>query len=432
MPKSPNGRDRLLKVLQSLNIQNLAPGGTVQSTNQSPYTQGNNTPTNPFMSQDSGTFKQGMSDAYSQPGNMAGQLANPMASFNSVGQTIGGGIQGFADSMTAQNQFQANAPGIMTANYMPQLGQQYGQFQGLQNQQQQTGNMLAAQAAGQGVNPAQGQYQQNVNDITRQQSGAIASQKGISPALANRMIAQQGGLQKQEAAQRGATLKAQQQLQAQTLLTQQQQNQAQQALAAQQLAIQGNTGQNQAINQGSLGAQGINAQTAQANANAVNQTTGGIMGMLSGSGSAVGSMMGAKGGEVPHFDDGGSVPMPRIEGNSTNPWQTQGGGSGGGGGGAGMLSMLALLNKGGSTGNGPQSRIGRHFSGQPVFTLAQGNTVPGQASVGGDSLKNDTVPAMLSPKEIVLPRSVTLSKDPAGAAARFVAAIKAKDKKKSK
>ena len=49
--------------------------------------------------------------------------------------------------------------------------------------------------------------------------------------------------------------------------------------------------------------------------------------------------------------------------------------------------------------------------------------MPGQAQVAGDSLKNDTVPAMLSPGEVVLPR--TISHDPE-AAAEFVRHINAR------
>lgn len=60
----------------------------------------------------------------------------------------------------------------------------------------------------------------------------------------------------------------------------------------------------------------------------------------------------------------------------------------------------------------------------PVLVAAQGGQIGGQASVAGNSPDNDDVPALLSPKEIVLPRSVTMSKDPAGAAASFVDAIK--------
>lgn len=61
-----------------------------------------------------------------------------------------------------------------------------------------------------------------------------------------------------------------------------------------------------------------------------------------------------------------------------------------------------------------------------VANLKEGGAVKGKAQVKGDSLKNDTVDAKLSPQEIVLPRSVTMSRDPAGDAAKFVAAILAK------
>lgn len=47
--------------------------------------------------------------------------------------------------------------------------------------------------------------------------------------------------------------------------------------------------------------------------------------------------------------------------------------------------------------------IGMDF---PFVAFAEGGLVPGKSSVPGDSLKNDTVPALLSPGEVVLPRSV--------------------------
>ena len=60
---------------------------------------------------------------------------------------------------------------------------------------------------------------------------------------------------------------------------------------------------------------------------------------------------------------------------------------------------------------------------------SEGAYVPGQASVAGDSLKNDKVPAMLSPGEIVLPRSVAQSGDAPDLAREFVAQL---EKKKGK
>lgn len=66
--------------------------------------------------------------------------------------------------------------------------------------------------------------------------------------------------------------------------------------------------------------------------------------------------------------------------------------------------------------------------GQPVYA-SLGGYVPG-AGIGMDSPANDTVPAMLSPKEIVLPRSVTLAEDAPERAKAFVEAILAAKKKK--
>lgn len=60
---------------------------------------------------------------------------------------------------------------------------------------------------------------------------------------------------------------------------------------------------------------------------------------------------------------------------------------------------------------------------------AQGGLIEGYAA-GGDSEANDTVPAMLSPGEIVLPRSITEGKGAAKKAALFVEAIKARHARK--
>lgn len=51
-----------------------------------------------------------------------------------------------------------------------------------------------------------------------------------------------------------------------------------------------------------------------------------------------------------------------------------------------------------------------------------------KAEKSGNSYSNDKIPAMLSEGEIVLPRSVTQSKDPQGAAAKFVAQVLARRK----
>lgn len=80
------------------------------------------------------------------------------------------------------------------------------------NNLQNSYNQLQGVANGTGPNPAMAQYNQNVQNLAKQQSGALASVQGISPALATRMISQQGSGAMQNAAAQGATMQAQQQL----------------------------------------------------------------------------------------------------------------------------------------------------------------------------------------------------------------------------
>jgi hypothetical protein len=60
----------------------------------------------------------------------------------------------------------------------------------------------------------------------------------------------------------------------------------------------------------------------------------------------------------------------------------------------------------------------------PAQTFRHGGPVPGRPKVDGDSPKNDTVPAMLSPGEVVLPRSVANDPEAPDKAAKFVASLK--------
>lgn len=60
--------------------------------------------------------------------------------------------------------------------------------------------------------------------------------------------------------------------------------------------------------------------------------------------------------------------------------------------------------------------------------LPHSSEVPGRAKYRGDTRSNDTVPAMLSPGEIVLPRSVAQDANAPDKARQFVAAIKKRQK----
>lgn len=59
-----------------------------------------------------------------------------------------------------------------------------------------------------------------------------------------------------------------------------------------------------------------------------------------------------------------------------------------------------------------------------ALCMLAGGGVPGESNVDGDSAQNDTVPAMLSPHEIVLPKSVAQAPDAPQQAAQFVGQIK--------
>lgn len=87
-----------------------------------------------------------------------------------------------------------------------------------------------------------------------------------------------------------------------------------------------------------------------------------------------------------------------------------------------LVDAALLAAKGGKI---PKPVVGEQLA-------SKGLKVPGEASVKGDSLKNDTVPAMLSPGEIVLPKSVTDAPDAPQRALKFVQAIQAKQRSKRK
>lgn len=182
------------------------------------------------------------------------------------------------------------------------------------------GQALANQMQGIGPNPAQAQFQNNVNQNIAQTQGLIASQRGLNPALAARMGSAAGAAANQQAAGQAAVLQAQQQLAAQQQL---------QGLTAQEQ--QGNLAQQQLYNQASLGAQGLSQQTQAQNAGIVGNTIGGVL------------------------NAGGGIGAALLRGSN----------------------------------NG----------------MSHGGKVKGAPKVNGDSEKNDTVPAMLSPGEIVVPRS---------------------------
>lgn len=315
---------------------------------------------------------------------------------------------GFIGSMFSNNQgagYQASGvnvdtSGILKPTGVAEAGAANGAVNNDLNQQQTFLNYLAQQngignqsqvynqlqgvANGTGPNPAQAMLANTTGQNVSQQAALMAGQRGAgaNTGLIARQAAQQGATIQQNAAGQAAALQAQQSLGALNQLG---------GIAGQQVAQQqgglSNLNQFAQGNQNSLAnqIQGINnsavgIQSNQNNNNAqiANTNTQGQQQLISGATGAAGSALG--------LAHGGQVPV-----------------------------------------SGPKSNVGKHLMAKGG-TAKSGTTkgiVPGTASVKGDSYKNDKVKALLSPGEIVLPRSVTQSSDPTGEAAKFVAAIMA-------
>jgi hypothetical protein len=317
-----------------------------------------------------------------------------------------GGLLGFGGG---GGNFRADSAPILQGVTSGEVGQAYNQSQSGLNQQQQFLNALAMQngignqanvfnqerglanqlqgvANGTGPNPALQQLQNTTGQNVANQAALMAGQRGsgANAGLLARQIAQQGAGIQQQAAGQGAALQAQQQLNALAQLQQQQGmmgNLAGQQISQQGGALQGlnQFGQNEQAQLLNALAQFNNANVSNvsqknaANAGIQSQVEKGQSGLLGGVLGGVGSALGlAKGGEVP----------------------------------------------------GVTSRAGRHLmsKGGPI----ENHMVPGKAEVKGDSLKNDKVPAVLSPGEVVIPRSVMQSDDPVKNSAKFVQAVMAK------
>lgn len=312
----------------------------------------------------------------------------------------------FLSGIFGQNGYQAQIAPQTNASTLAEANQAQGQVQGGLNQQQALVNALAGQngignqssvfnqlqgvANGTGPNPAQAALNNATGQNVANQAALMAGQRGGSAnaGLLARQAAQQGAATQQNAVGQGAAMQANQSLNALNQLggiAGQQVAQQQGALNSYNSDAQNNQGQvlNSIASQNSNATQAqgnvnnVQSQIAQNNANAAGKAAGGLFGGL---GSALTGGLFAQGGVVP------AAP------------------------------------------NGPRSKVGMFCSGG--MSMKSGGHVPGKAMVKGNSFKNDTVKAMLSPGEIVIPRSVLQSPDPINNAAKFVAAIMAKHGKK--
>lgn len=288
-------------------------------------------------------------------------------------------------------------------------------------------NALADKALGKAPSIAEAQLQAAMNQNLQNQLQAARANRSVNPALAQRSIQNQAGQQAAQTAQQGAIMR----------MKEQEANQNQfGTFLAQQRTAQGGLLGGAAGSEGQM--QSINAAN-QARSDGIFKNIlnmGATAGMVMASdknlktgvrkyakGGAVEKLSKeekervlkmACGGQVKKMAAGGSVDFsrpgfqaPQTEEEDMGPTND---------------FLKGLMKKAGpaSTGAG----------GGMAMAMKDGGLVPGEAEVDGDSETNDKVPALLSPGEIVLPRSV-VEKGPE-AAKKFAAQHMAKMEKQPK
>lgn len=251
---------------------------------------------------------------------------------------------------------------------------------------------LRAQAEGRGLSLAQLQYRQALEGAQAAAASQLASARGLSPAQAQRlMLTQQAGMRAQAASQ-SAQLRLQEQQAAQAALGNLLGQRRQQELLGGQLA---------ADLYGTAGKLGLSRAQTQAQADEAAMRA--AMGM--------GEQQQARETRTTSAATGAGAAFGQtlIEAGRKSGGQSSDASAGG------MPTGL--------------SAKAREMLTEPPITPARGREVvarevPGKAKFKGDTRSNDTVPALLSPGEIVLPRSVAQSEDAPDKAKKFVEAIK--------
>lgn len=396
------------------------------------------------------------------PANTMGFIANPLGTtegaISTAGEQLSSNLPNMghaAHILTHPNPFNATAPGFAsnmpmytagaglgtnafnqgigtTAGEIGNLGQQAGymnatgrQLNDVYAQQGTLAQALSDQARGIGPNPALEQYKQNVNANIAAQTGAAASQRGINPALAARMAAQGGAAANAGAAGTEATLQAEQELA------------ARQQLAQQQAAMAGTLGEQAGIYGAAGNLYGAGGQLGQGITSAGNTMYGtNVGGIGTETGQGIEANLGAQKINAGVAAQNAAAQQALVSQGagaiSGGLGKLFGGGAGadaaggaGGGLGAGQASAEGLPAVGAMAAHGGTIPDRKALSLASALR-AQGGGVPGKAKIKGDDESNDTVPTVLSPGEIVLPRSVTQDPDAANKAAEFVEKLKGK------
>ncbi len=251
---------------------------------------------------------------------------------------------------------------------------------------------LAAQGAGTG-GPSAAEAQLNAG-LDRSNANAMAlaaSQRGISPGLAAALASRQQGMNQVEANQQGSMLRAQEAQGANQLLASMyssQRGSGAQAAAMQQAASQANDARFDRMlgGIGSAGSYLFSAGAGGGGGGGGGGTNADWDGSFENSGTQYG---GGGGGDMMNAKAGGQTYNDISRGSR-------------------MLDRKRALEQ--------QAAMQRSMASS--MRANKGGKVPGKALVPGDSIKNDRVPALLSPGEIVIPR--TVAKKSPEAIAKFV------------
>lgn len=371
-----------------------------------------------------------------------------------LGSTIGGAILGpvgaimggIAGGAGAGPQYaDTDALQGIASRQMQGADLAYQNLNNVQPQQNDFAKQLAANALGQGPSIAQAQLKSAMDRNLQQQIGAAHANRAINPALASRQINNQAAQAQQQTANAGATARMQEQQQ-------------------QQAAFGNYLSQQQAAGAGYLNGAG-QTQGNVLNAQMQNQARGdSLFGSLLNTGAGIATKFAGmnKGGMVQRYAKGGLIKKPKkmYSGGWTTPDFAMGPGAKVSSEYKGLNSKDVLsgmnkkkdkvtelpINDDRLSANSPEelSTLGmgqsdlidvnpakRDATQNLMSSLmeSKGGQIPGQAEVEGDSEKNDKVHALLSPGEIVIPRTIVA--DGHKAAGEFVRKVLQKEQRNS-
>jgi hypothetical protein len=381
-----------------------------------------------------------------------------------VVSSIGGAIFGSSSSPGAlgTGRYQAQAYNIDKSAFNPNNLTSYQQEQKARATQSDFIRQLQAQMRGEGPSLSNLQLQQATDRNIAQQMGQAASQRGVNPALAARMAMGNIAGLNQQAAQDAAIIRQQEMLNAQQQLGGAISGQRQGDLAATDRDLGAKMGKEQLEVQQRTGLNNVNSQ---AYSDAAKRRGDFISGIGQGIASAG---LFYEGGVVPSpvkkdldqekvsafvasfkkamkekpdtekpkddeddkempklfglFNEGGEVPEPTktkstmqkfVEGVARATGETESEGQARGHQGAGKSvgkGLGALIN---AMKSKPKGVGDANINPAVPMTANEGGEVPGRAVTKGDSPKNDFVLALLSPGEIVIPRTKATSKEKA-------------------